>query len=366
MLGGAALGALVALVAAALVAFVALAVVPWRVGLSLQAHGDPGGAWAVAGGAQLLGCAASVAQARGAPLVLELRAFGRRVLFRALGASPAPARPRPPRSDYLRRLARRVDPVDLAFFLAGERRRLAVRNLEGIVELGLHDVALAGQVAGALAVLSALGAPFGRLRHRDRLVRPGAPRRRPLVLASILPGAPRLGYHALRRAEPPRPREDLNMADKLTGIVKNLLDGMHAISQTDTIVGEPTQVGNATVIPVHRLRVGFMAGGLDAGGRAVGGEGKTGGRGVGGSAQIDPVAVLAIGPDGRPRMLAVDGDDRGTWQSLIKESPELRLAAGEAPRRAARDAARRGAGHRRGADAAPAELPAAGTKAQDP
>jgi uncharacterized spore protein YtfJ len=113
------------------------------------------------------------------------------------------------------------------------------------------------------------------------------------------------------------------MADKLTSIVKNLLDGMHSISQTDTIVGEPMQVGDATVIPVHRLRVGFMAGGVDAGGRAALAEGKTGARGVGGSAQIDPVAVLAIGPDGRPRLLAVDGDDRGTWQGLIKDSPEL-------------------------------------------
>jgi hypothetical protein len=157
VLGGAALGVLVALVA--------LAVVPWRVGLSLQAHGDPGGAWAIAGGAELLGCAASVAQARGTPLVLELRAFGRGVLCRPLVAPPAPERPRPPRPGRLRNLARRVDPVDLAFFLAGERRRLAVRDLEASVELGLHDVALAGQVAGALAVLSALGSPFGRLRH---------------------------------------------------------------------------------------------------------------------------------------------------------------------------------------------------------
>jgi uncharacterized spore protein YtfJ len=158
------------------------------------------------------------------------------------------------------------------------------------------------------------------------------------------------------------------MADKLTGIVKNLLDGMHAISQTDTIVGEPMQVGNATVIPVHRLRVGFMAGGVDAGGRAAGGEGKTGGRGVGGSAQVEPVAVLAIGPDGRPRMLAVDGDDRGTWQSLIKESPDLvarlvkRLAERLATPPAAAPVIAGGP-----AEAAPAELPAAAeTKAKDP
>jgi uncharacterized spore protein YtfJ len=113
------------------------------------------------------------------------------------------------------------------------------------------------------------------------------------------------------------------MAEKITSIVKSLLDGMHSISQTETVVGEPAQVGGATVIPVHRLRVGFMAGAIDAGGRAVVAEGKTGARGVGGVAQVDPVAVLAIGPDGRPRLLAVDGDAQGTWQGLIRDTPDL-------------------------------------------
>jgi hypothetical protein len=140
--------------------------VPWRLALSVQAHGDPGGAWAVAGGAQLFACAASVAQARGTPLVVELRAFGRRVLLRKLGPRPAPKPAPAGGGDRLRRLARRVDPVELVLFLAGERRRVAVRDLDASVDLALHDVALAGQVAGALAVLSALGSPFGRLRHR--------------------------------------------------------------------------------------------------------------------------------------------------------------------------------------------------------
>jgi uncharacterized spore protein YtfJ len=113
------------------------------------------------------------------------------------------------------------------------------------------------------------------------------------------------------------------MAEKITNIVKSLLDGMHGISHSETIVGEPAQVGAATVIPVHRLRVGFMAGAVDAGGNTAVAEGKTGARGVGGTAQIDPVAVLAVGPDGRPRLLAVDGDAQGTWQGLLKEAPEL-------------------------------------------
>lgn len=113
------------------------------------------------------------------------------------------------------------------------------------------------------------------------------------------------------------------MAEKITDVVKSLLDGMHSISHTETIVGEPTQVGAATIIPVHRLRVGFVAASVTAGAHASRGEGHTGGRGVGGGAQVDPVAVLAIGPDGRPRLLSVEGEAEGTWQRLVREAPEL-------------------------------------------
>ncbi len=113
------------------------------------------------------------------------------------------------------------------------------------------------------------------------------------------------------------------MAEKIQELVKNLLDGVHSISHTDTIVGEATTIGDATVVPVHRLRIGFVAAGVDAGGQATAGAGTTETRGVGGGAQIDPVAVLAVGPDGRPRLLAVDGDAEGTWQNLLRDAPDL-------------------------------------------
>jgi uncharacterized spore protein YtfJ len=113
------------------------------------------------------------------------------------------------------------------------------------------------------------------------------------------------------------------MADKMTDLVKNLLDGMHAISHVETIVGEPMKAGQATVIPVHRLRVGFVAGAIGGGGHATAGEGKSGAQAVGGTAQLEPVAVLSVGPDGKPRLLSVEGEPANTWQSLLREAPEL-------------------------------------------
>jgi hypothetical protein len=146
------------------VAFLAAAIslLPWRVGIAVEAQGDPSGAWALAGGAELFSCSASVARARGAPAVLELRAFGRRLVRRVL---PPSSEPSGKRSALYRRLARRIDPFDLLFFLVAETERLSVRDLEGSVHLGLRDVALAGQIAGLLAVASALAGPFGRLGH---------------------------------------------------------------------------------------------------------------------------------------------------------------------------------------------------------
>ena len=50
------------------------------------------------------------------------------------------------------------------------------------------------------------------------------------------------------------------MADKMTDLVKNLLDGMHAISHVETIVGEPMKAGQATV--TSTLALGVLYGGL--------------------------------------------------------------------------------------------------------
>lgn len=148
--------------------------IPWRLGLALRARGDAQGAWAVAGGAELLAFAATGAAARGTPMIVELRAFGRSLLRRLFppdGPPPppkAPAKPEPKVSlvERYRRLSRVADPVDLLIFLVSERRRLSVRDVEASVCLGLADAALAGEIAGVLMVISALSSPFGRLDHQ--------------------------------------------------------------------------------------------------------------------------------------------------------------------------------------------------------
>jgi uncharacterized spore protein YtfJ len=109
----------------------------------------------------------------------------------------------------------------------------------------------------------------------------------------------------------------------ITEIVNNLLDGIHDISKSETIIGEPQQAGEATVIPVHRLKVVFGAGSGNAGahGKKLGGD--TGLHGAGGAVELDPVAAIAVGKDGTAHVVAVDSDAGGTWSGLIQEIPDL-------------------------------------------
>ena len=113
------------------------------------------------------------------------------------------------------------------------------------------------------------------------------------------------------------------MTEKITKLVNNLLDGVHGISKSETIVGEPQQAGDATVIPVHRLKVAFGAGAGSAGAH----KGKVGGdsgiHGAGGAVELDPVAAIAVGKDGHAHLLTVDADASSTWSALLEEVPEL-------------------------------------------
>jgi uncharacterized spore protein YtfJ len=113
------------------------------------------------------------------------------------------------------------------------------------------------------------------------------------------------------------------MSDKINEIVNNLLDGVHAISKSETIIGEPQKAGDATVIPVHRLKIAFGAANAKAGAHRGKVGGDTGGGGAGGAVELDPVAAIAVGKDGHAHLLTVDADANSTWSALLQEVPDL-------------------------------------------
>jgi len=113
------------------------------------------------------------------------------------------------------------------------------------------------------------------------------------------------------------------MSTKISELVNTLLDGVHGISKSETIIGQPQQAGEATVIPVHRLKIAFGAANAKAGAHAGKTGADSGGQGAGGAVELDPVAAIAVGKDGHAHLLTVDSDSYSSWSQLLSEVPDL-------------------------------------------
>ncbi len=109
---------------------------------------------------------------------------------------------------------------------------------------------------------------------------------------------------------------------KITNVVHTLLEGLHSMSKSETIIGEPYSLGDATIVPVHRLRVALGAGALQGGAKQDGTSGESGGLGAGGAVQIEPVAVIAVGRDGVARIMCVESESDAT-QKLLEQLPDM-------------------------------------------
>ncbi|HET9933581.1 MAG TPA: spore germination protein GerW family protein [Polyangiaceae bacterium] len=109
----------------------------------------------------------------------------------------------------------------------------------------------------------------------------------------------------------------------ISEIVSSLLSGVHGISRSETIIGAPQQAGEATVIPVHRLKIAFGAASATAGARGGKVGGDSGGHGAGGAVELEPVAAIAVGKDGAAHLLTVEGEQQNAWSQLLQDAPDL-------------------------------------------
>jgi uncharacterized spore protein YtfJ len=111
--------------------------------------------------------------------------------------------------------------------------------------------------------------------------------------------------------------------NKISEIVSSLLNGVQGITKSETIIGAPQQAGEATIIPVHRLKIAFGAASASAGAQGESVGGKSGGHGAGGAVELDPVAAIAISKDGHAHLLTVEGDERSAWSAMLQEVPDI-------------------------------------------
>ncbi len=157
---------LIVVIALAVVAIGAL-FIPLRLRLRLQGRGDPGGAWALAGAAQVGPVIASGVAARGVVATLRVHVFNRALYERTLGELLAKKdeeeeeekTPKERVEEAIDRLGdahRRLPAQNLLLFVSRERRRIRIELIEVDLGYSFVDIALTGKLLGAIYALSAV------------------------------------------------------------------------------------------------------------------------------------------------------------------------------------------------------------------
>jgi uncharacterized spore protein YtfJ len=98
-------------------------------------------------------------------------------------------------------------------------------------------------------------------------------------------------------------------------IVRTVLAGLRDTLQTETVVGKPITLAEATVVPVSRVSIGFGVGG----GRTH--EKGKGGEATGGGLTIEPVAFIVLRKD-KAEVITIRKEESG-MSRIIELIPEI-------------------------------------------
>lgn len=117
----------------------------------------------------------------------------------------------------------------------------------------------------------------------------------------------------------------MNNEMPLKQVIDSTLENLKNIMSTDTVIGEPIQANEETVIiPVSKVSVGFTSGGVDFDSKKTDNKHFGGGNGAGMS--VSPIAFLVVGKNG-VELLNINKDTPNTVADTISDfitkSPEL-------------------------------------------
>ncbi len=113
--------------------------------------------------------------------------------------------------------------------------------------------------------------------------------------------------------------------NKLSDIIKTSLDGIRDFTEMNTVIGNAINTpSGATVIPVSRVNIGFVNGGVDFGQRKLSAS-QSFGCGGGTGMSITPMAFLVVGKNAEVSLVNLTEDGGGVSQtlSLIEHAPEI-------------------------------------------
>jgi len=99
-------------------------------------------------------------------------------------------------------------------------------------------------------------------------------------------------------------------------LAKTVLDELHDLVKTKTVIGDPIEIKDVTIIPVSKVSIGFAAGGGSSE------EQKKGtGKGTGGGASIEPLGFIVVSTGG-VKLLTFKKKD-SELQKLLKYIPDV-------------------------------------------
>ena len=118
-------------------------------------------------------------------------------------------------------------------------------------------------------------------------------------------------------------------SNRMSEIIEASVNSLKSIAGADTIVGQPIDAGNGTsIIPVSKLSLGYVTGGVDYAGKNAKDEKNNFGGGGGTGITMNPVCFLVIKQDGSVELLSVGETNKtpdpiGDVIGLVERSPDL-------------------------------------------
>ena len=112
------------------------------------------------------------------------------------------------------------------------------------------------------------------------------------------------------------------MSNRATSeLMASSVEELKKIIDVSTIIGEPIQAGEVTLIPVCKVSFGLAVGGSDLPAKSTPKDLYGGGSGAG--ATIQPIAFLCIQKDGQVRLLQLAEKDSSTADRVVNMVPEV-------------------------------------------
>ena len=111
--------------------------------------------------------------------------------------------------------------------------------------------------------------------------------------------------------------------NNISEMIASAMEKMQKMVDVNTVIGQPVQTGDVTIIPITKVHIGMGGGGTDFVTKSSAAAKKDPfGGGMGAGVSIDPVAFLVI-REGSVRMLPVAEPASTTLDRIVEQAPDL-------------------------------------------